>query len=206
MSRYRGAKNRVARKFGVNVFSKARNPLQHKPNPPGMHGAKKKKKSDYGIQLEEKQKLKASFGLLSDHQLQRYYVEAACKHQNTPEVLLQMLECRLDTLVYRLNLAPSIFAAQQLVSHGHFEVDGKRVDIRSYRVKPGQVISVKEKSKKLKLITDAIQGSRKSVPSYVELNTSEMKGTLLSLPSLESISLPLEVNVHMVCDFLAHKG
>lgn len=206
MARYRGPKNRLARRFGVNVFSKARNPLLHKSNPPGMHGAKKKKKSDFGVQLEEKQKLKASFGLISDHQLHRYYVEAARKHQNTPEVMMQMLECRLDMLVYRLNLAQSIFAAQQMVSHGHVEVDGQRVNIRSYRVRPGQTIAVREKSKKAKFIQEAYNTSTRSVPGYLEAVSGEMKGKLLSLPSMESISLPLDINIPMVCDFLAHKG
>lgn len=204
MARYRSARNRIARKFGVNIFGKGRNPLLHKSNPPGMHGSKKKKKSDYGIQLEEKQKLKACFGMLSDRQLCRYYDEAARKHQNTPEIFMQLLECRLDMLVYRLNMAPSIFAAQQLVSHGHIEVDGKRTTIRSYRVRPGQTISIREKSKGIKLIADAAQNSSRTIPSYLE--AGEMKGKLLSLPSLDSISLPIDVNVSMVCDFVAHKG
>jgi len=206
MGRYRGPKNRLARRFGVNVFNKARNPLLHKSNPPGMHGTKKKKKSDFGVQLEEKQKLKAAFGLIGDQQLNRYYVEAARKHQNTPEVMMQMLECRLDTLVYRLNLAPTIFAAQQMVSHGHIEVDGKRTTIRSYRVRPGQSIAIREKSKKVKAIHEAYQNSTRSVPSYLEVLAGEMKGKLLSLPSMDAITLPLEVNIPMVCDFLAHKG
>lgn len=206
MARYRGAKNRLARRFGVNVFNKARNPLLHKANPPGMHGAKKKKKSDFGVQLEEKQKLKAAFGLIGDHQLNGYYVEAARKHQNTPEVMMQMLECRLDIMVYRLCLAPTIFAAQQMVSHGHIEVDGHRTNIRSYRVRPGQTISVREKSKKIKTLVDAYQNSTRSVPSYLESQPGEMKGKLLSLPSMDAISLPLDVNIPMVCDFLAHKG
>ena len=205
MARYRGAKNRLARRFGVNVFSKARNPLLHKSNPPGMHGAKKKKRSDYGVQLEEKQKLKASFGCISDHQLNKYYVEAARKRQNTPEVMMQMLECRLDMLVYRLNLASTIFAAQQLVSHGHIEVDGKKTTIRSYGVRPGQTVAIREKSQKKKSILEAYQNSTRTVPAYLEA-MGGMKGQLLSLPSLESISLPMEINIPMVCDFLAHKG
>lgn len=206
MGRYRSSKNRIARKFGVNVFGKGRNPLLHKSNPPGMHATKKKKKSDFGVQLEEKQKLKACYGMLSESQLCKYFAEAARKHQNTPEIFIQFLECRLDTLVYRLNLAPSIFAAQQLVSHGHIEVDGKRVNIRSYRVRPGQTISVREKSKGMKLIADAAQSSNKTIPSYLEAILGEMKGKLLSLPSLESVSFPMDINVPMVCDFVAHKG
>jgi small subunit ribosomal protein S4 len=206
MARYTGSKNRLARRFGANVFGKARNPLLHKANPPGMHGAKKKKKSDYGVQLEEKQKLKASFGLISDHHLHRCYVEAARKHKNTPEVMMQMLECRLDMLVYRLNFATTIFAAHQLVSHGHILVDGKRTTIRSYRVRPGQTIAICEKSKKMKNIQEGYHNSNRTVPAYLESIADAMTGKLLSLPSMDSISLPLQVNIPMVCDFLAHKG
>jgi small subunit ribosomal protein S4 len=171
-----------------------------------MHGAKRKKKSDYGVQLEEKQKLKAVFGMISEAQLRRYFAEAARRHQNTPELLMQRLECRLDNIVYRLRLAPTVFAAQQLVSHGHIRVDGKRVDIRSFEVRPGMVISVQDKSKQSKMIVDAVKNANRSVPEYLMLNEAEMSGKLLSLPTMGSIPTPLEINVPMVCDFIAHKG
>lgn len=171
-----------------------------------MHGAKRKKKSDYGVQLEEKQKLKAAFGMISESQLRRYFVEAARRHQNTPELLVQRLECRLDMMVYRLRLASTIFGAQQLVSHGHIRVNGKRVNIRSFEVRPGMVISVHEKSKQNKHIVDSIKNSNRSVPEYLELNEAEMSGKLLSLPTMGSIPTPLEINVPMVCDFIAHSG
>jgi small subunit ribosomal protein S4 len=206
MARYRGAKNRVARRLGVNVFGRSKNPLAHKPHPPGMHGAKRKKKSDYGVQLEEKQKLKAAFGMVSESQLCRYFEAAARRHQNTPELLMQRLECRLDNVVYRLRLAPTIFAAQQLVSHGHICVNGKRVNIRSFEVRPGMVISVQDKSKQCKVIVDSIKNSNRSVPEYLELNEAELSGKLLSLPALAAIPTPLDINIPMVCDFIAHKG
>lgn len=206
MARYRGPKNRIARRLGVNVFGRSKNPLVHKSHPPGMHGAKRKKKSDYGVQLEEKQKLKAAFGMISESQLRRYFVEAARRHQNTPELLVQRLECRLDMMVYRLRLASTIFGAQQLVSHGHIRVNGKRVNIRSFEVRPGMVISVHEKSKQNKHIVDSIKNSNRSVPEYLELNEAEMSGKLLSLPTMGSIPTPLEINVPMVCDFIAHSG
>lgn len=204
MSRYTGPKNRVARRFGINIFGRIHNPLAHKPNPPGQHGAKRKKKSDYGIQLEEKQKLKAAFGMLTETQLVRYYKEAARHHKNTPELFLQMLECRLDTVVYRLKFANTIFQAQQLVTHGHVFVNGRKVDRRSFQVKPGMVISIKEKSKKSKNVQHAIEGSNRSVPAYMSQDPANFSGQLLSLPSISEISLPLEVNIPMVCDFLAH--
>jgi len=205
MARYRGPKNRIARRFGMNVFGRARNPLAHKQNPPGMHGARRRKKSDYGLQLEEKQKLKVVFGMISEAHLRRYCDEASACHGNTPELLIQRLECRLDVVVYRLRLAPTIFAAHQLVSHGHILVNGKSVTIRSFLVRPGMTISVRDKSKKHKLIVDAVQNSTRSIPEYLELNEGDFSGKLNSLPTLEAIPLPLEINVPMVCDFLMHK-
>ncbi len=206
MSRYTGPKNRVARRFGVNVFGRSRNPLVHKPHPAGMHGAKRKKKSDYGVQLDEKQKLKAAYGMLSEKQLLRYYQEAARRHKNTPELFLQMLECRLDMVLYRLKLASSIFAAQQLISHGHVLVNGRKVTIRSFQVQPGMAIAIKEKSRKNKHVADAVQGVTRTVPAYLSQDATNFSGQLLARPSLEEISLPLEINIPMVCDFLSHKG
>ena len=206
MVHYTGPKNRIARRFGVNVFGRARNPLAHKPNPPGMHGAKRKKKSDYGIQLEEKQKLKAAYGMLSEGKLLRYYQEAARHHKNTPELLLQKLECRLDTVVYRLKFASTIFAAQQLVNHGHVLVNGKRVDIRSFQVRPGMTVSIREKSKKLKVVVDGLQAATRTVPAYFSQDEGNISGQLLAYPGTDEVSLPLEVNVPMVCDYLSHSA
>src|SRR5690348_4795893 len=123
MSRYTGPKNRIARRFNVNLFGKARNPLLHKQHSPGMHGAKRKKKSDYGVQLDERQKLKAVYGMLSQRQLVNAYKKALLQPGNTAQLFIDRLECRLDNIVYRLRFASSIFAAQQLVSHGHVLVD-----------------------------------------------------------------------------------
>lgn len=204
MARYRGAKNRIARRFGINVFGRAKNPLAHKPNPPGMHGAKRKKLSDYGVQLKEKQKLKAVYGMISESQLRKYFAEASSKHQNTPELLMQMLECRLDVVVFRLRFVQTIFAAQQLVSHGHVYVDGKRVNARSFQVRPGMAISIREKSKGCKAIVDSLKNANRAVPEYLECNEQTMTGTLLASPSIGAISLPLEIDVPMVCDFIAH--
>ena len=206
MARYRDAKNRIARRLGVNIFGRAKNPLVHKNHPPGMHGAKRKKKSDYGVQLEEKQKLKAAYGMISEAQLRRYFHAAARRRQNTPELLMQRLECRLDTVVYRLRLAPTIFAAQQLVSHGHVCVNGKRVNIRSFEVRPGMEISIREKTRQNKLVSDAVKNANRSLPDYLELNEGAMTGKLLALPAIGSIPTPLEINIPMICDFIAHKG
>jgi small subunit ribosomal protein S4 len=204
MSRYTGPKNRVARKFGANIFTRARNPLLHKPNPPGVHGAKRKKKSDFGMQLEEKQKLKAIYGMLTHKQLLRTYDKATHMEGQTPQNFLQLLECRLDNIVYRLRFASTIFGAQQLVSHGHILVNGKKVDRRSFKVEPGMTISIKPKSQKMKVIKVSIETHASEVPEYLELDKDKFSGQLSSLPLMEQVPLPILVNIPLVCEFLSH--
>lgn len=204
MVRYTGNKNRLARRFGANIFGRSRNPLIHKPNPPGVHGARRRKKSDYGMQLEEKQKLKAIYGMLTEKQLINYFKKAQKKEENTANLLVEFLECRLDTIVYRLKLAPTIFAAQQIVSHGHILVDGKKVDIRSFQVRPGMVVSIKEKSRNLVLIKDALDNPSRSVPEYLTSDPAAFSGQLVARPTPDLMPWPLEIDLHGICDFLSH--
>ncbi len=204
MARYTGKKNRIARRFGVNIFGRVRNPLLHKPNPPGVHGARRRKKSDYGIQLEEKQKLKAIYGMLSEKQLVDYYKKAIRLTGNTAQLFAEMLECRLDNVVYRLKFASTIFGAHQLVSHGHILVDGKKVDRRSFQVKPGMVISVKEASRKLKCVNDALDSPLRNTPEYISLDRDHFSGQLTARPIPEQMPYPIEINLPGICDFLAH--
>ncbi|QZA59171.1 30S ribosomal protein S4 [Candidatus Rhabdochlamydia porcellionis] len=214
MVRYTGPKNRVARRFGANIFGKARNPLLHKPNPPGMHGSKRKKKSDYGLQLEEQQKLKAVYGMLTTTQVVLYYekaVQEAAKEsskeqgKNAPTLFIERLECRLDNMVYRLKLAPTIFAAQQLVSHGHVLVNGKKVDRRSFFVRPGMTISIKEKSQKNDKIQKSVISSG-DIPEYLSLDAGTFSGQLLISPAIDQIPFPILINVPLICEFLAHNN
>lgn len=204
MARFTGNKNRIARRFGANIFGRSRNPLLHKQNPPGQHGARRRKKSDYGLQLEEKQKLKAIYGMLSEKQLVRYYTKALRIAGNTAHHLAGMLECRLDTIVYRLKYASTIFGAQQLVAHGHITVNGKKVDIRSFQVKPGMTIGIKEKSRNMKAIKEALDNPNRSVPEYLSLEADKFEGKILNMPSLEQMPWPIEIDLPGICDFLAH--
>ncbi len=206
MARYTGPKNRIARRFGANIFGRARNPLLHKPNPPGMHGAKRKKKSDFGIQLEEQQKLKAVYGLISHSQMVRYYKEAMKAKENTQNLFIERLECRLDNLVYRMKLAPTIFAAQQLVSHGHILVDGKKVDRRSFFVRPGMTISIKAKSQQMPIIKQSLQNVSTDLPEYLSLDADKFSGQLLISPAIDQIPHPIPLNVPLICEFLAHNN
>lgn len=204
MARFTGKKNRIARRFGINIFGRARNPMLHKQNPPGMHGARRRKKSDYGIQLDEKQKLKAIYGMLSEKQLVGYYKKALRLSGNTADIFAEMLECRLDNIVYRLKFANTIFGAHQLVSHGHILVNGKKVDRRSFHVQPGMVISIKEKSRKMKSIVESLDSPTRSVPDYVSLERDNFSGQLLAKPSPSQIPWPIEIRLPEICDFLAH--
>lgn len=206
MARYRGPKNRIARKYGANLFGRSRNPLLHKPNPPGQHGARRRKKSDFGLQLDEKQKLKACYGMLMERQMVKMFKEAASQEGNTSHLFMARLECRLDTVVFRLGFAATIFAAQQLVSHGHIQVDGRKVDRRAFFVKPGMEIAIREKSRKMKAIADAMEARAHAVPSYLELNKDHFLGRLLMTPELDQIEgqLPLPINIPVVCEFLSH--
>lgn len=204
MARYRGPKNRIARKFAANIFGKARNPMLHKQNAPGMHGAKRKKKSEYGLQLEERQKLKAVYGMLSQKQLVNAYRKAALLKGNTSQLLLEQLECRLDNMVFRLRFASSIFGAQQLVSHGHIQVNGKKVDRRSFLVKPGMIISIKPTSRQMKAVQLAQENISREIPSYLSLDADKYSGSLLATPEQDQVPLPIPINLPLVCEFIAH--
>lgn len=204
MARYTGPKNRIARRFAANIFNKPRNPLLHKQHPPGMHGAKRKKKSDYGMQLEERQKLKAIFGMISQRQLVNTYKKALALPGNTAQLFLERLECRLDNIVYRLRFASSIFGAQQLVSHGHIQVNGKKVDRRSFLVRPGMVVSLKAQSRQMKSVQMAQENIHRELPEYLSLDPDKSSGTLTVSPQMDQVPLPLPVNIPLVCEFLSH--
>lgn len=206
MARYTGPKNRIARKFSANIFGKLRNPMLHKQHPPGMHGAKRKKKSDFGMQLEEQQKLKAVYGMLAQKQLVNTYRKALLEKGNTAELFLGKLECRLDNIVYRLRFASTIFGAQQLVSHGHIFVDGKKVDRRSFLVQPGMKISIKPASRQMKAIAIAQENVTRELPEYLSLEGDKCSGTLVTEPKVDQVPLPLPINVPLVCEFLSHSN
>lgn len=195
--------NRIARRLGVNLYEKPRSPLLHKKYPPGMHGQKRKKPSDYGMQLEEKQKICAVYGRLTKKVLVKYYREALRQHGNTPEILLQLIESRLDVLVHKM-FTTSIFQAQQIVFHGHVLVDGKRVDIRSYLVKPGQTISIKEKMRANPNFKMAFEGKTREVPEYISVDKTTMTGKYLNLPAINDVNLAIPINPATVCEFLAY--
>ena len=187
MARYIGPKTKIARKFGEPIFGSDK-VLEKKNYPPGQHGLnrKRKKVSEYGTQLSEKQKAKATYGIL-EKQFHRTFEEAARMGGITGENLLKLLECRLDNVVYRLGIAPTRAGARQLVSHRHITVNGNVVNIPSYSVKIGDVVSVREKSKSMESIQDSLSGSRKSRYAWLEWDGATMSGRFLSKPEREDI-------------------
>lgn len=197
MARYTGPKSKIARKFGEPIFGPDK-VLSKKNYPPGQHGnGRKKKLSEYGIQLREKQKAKYTYGVL-EKQFRNLFEKAARTRGITGEVLLQLLETRLDNIVYRLGIAPTRAAARQLVSHRHIVVDGKIVNIPSYSVKPGQIISVREKSKSLEVIDGALAGFNHSKYPWMEWDQSSMSGKFLHLP--ERADIPENIKEQLIVE------
>jgi len=186
MARYIGPKSKIARKFGEPIFGTDK-VLAKKNYPPGQHGLNRRKKtSEYGIQLREKQKAKYTYGVL-EKQFRILFAKAERTKGITGEILLQLLESRLDNVVYRLGLAKTRAAARQLVSHKHITLDGKVVNIPSCHVKPGQVVAVREKAKSLEVINDALAGFNHSKYPWIEWNENQMGGTFLHVPAREDI-------------------
>lgn len=204
MARYRGPVSKLSRREGVNLFLKGdrclteKEAFERKPYPPGQHGQSRQKLSEYATQLREKQKIKRFYGLL-EKQFRKTFHEAERRKGVTGENLIQLLECRLDNMVYRAGFARSRPEARVWVSHRHFLVNGKPVNIPSYQVKAGDVISVREKSQKLTYIQEALQSAeRRGIPEWVTLDAANFKATVNMLPVRNQITMPM--NEHLVVE------
>lgn len=197
MARYIGPKSRIARKFGEAIFGPDK-VLAKRNFPPGQHGNNRRRKtSEYGIMLAEKQKAKYTYGVL-EKQFRNLFNKAEAGNGITGEALLQSLECRLDNVVYRLGIAPTRAAARQLVSHKHIVVDGKVVNIPSYSVKPGQVVGVREKAKSLEVIAEALAGFNHSKYPWIEWDENLMAGKLLHKP--ERADIPENIKEQLIVE------
>lgn len=186
MARYIGPKSRIARRFGEPIFGPDK-VLDKRNYAPGQHGVNRRKKnSEYGTQLAEKQKAKYTYGVL-ERQFRLLFAQASRSKGITGEILLQLLESRLDNIVYRLGIAPTRAAARQMVGHRHITVDDKVVNIPSYQVKPGQVVAVREKAKSLEVIADSLAGFNHSKYSWLEWNEADKAGKYLNVPQREEI-------------------
>lgn len=195
------SKHKIDRRLNCNLWGRPKSPFNTRQTGPGMHGARRPKPTDYGIQLMAKQKLKGYYANIGERKFRRYYEEAVRLKGDTGQNLIGLLERRLDAVCYRAKFVPTIFAARQLVSHGHVLVNGKRVSIGSYQVREGDVITLKDKSKQMALVIAAGDSPERDVPDYIEVDHKAGKATFLRTPKLEDVPYPVEMEPHLVVEF-----
>ena len=195
------AKYKINRRLGVNLWGRPKSPVNIRDYRPGEHGQRRRKASDYGTQLMAKQKLKGYYGNISERRFRRYYQEAVRRRGDTSQNLIAILERRLDAVVYRMKFVPTVFAARQFVNHGHIRVNGKRVNIPSYLVSDGDVIEVKEKSRELPLVLEAIESPERDLPDYVDVDFKKMRGTYVRAPNLADVPYPVQMEPNLVIEF-----
>jgi small subunit ribosomal protein S4 len=201
MTKRAESKYKINRRLGVNLWGRPKSPVNKRDTPPGQHGQRRPKQSDYGIQLMAKQKLKGYYGNIGERQFRRYYQEAMRRRGDTGEALIGLLERRLDTVVYRMKFVPTPFAARQIVNHGHVKVNGKKVNIASYLVKEGDTIELKDSSKQIGLVLEAAQSPERDVPDYIEVDHSAMKGRFVRTPKLADVPFPVQMEPNMVVEY-----
>lgn len=195
-------KYKISRRLGVSLWGNAKDPFNKRGYAPGQHGvAKRKKTSDYGTQLREKQKLRGYYGNITERQFRRIYQEALRRKGDTGENLIGLLESRLDSVVYRMGLVPTPFAARQFVSHGHVRVNGRKANIPSFQVKEGDVIEVREKSRQMTVVLETLQNPERSVPEYLEFDNAELKGKFVRMPKLAEVPYPVVMQPNFVIEF-----
>ncbi len=201
MTKRTESKYKVNRRLGVNLWGRPKSPVNKREYGPGQHGQRRKKPTDFGVQLMAKQKLKAYYGNISEKQFRKYYQEAVRRKGDTSENLIDLLERRLDTVVYRMKFVPTVFAARQFVSHGHVTVNGKRVNIPSFLMRDNDVVEVREKSKQLASLLDATQSGEREVPEYLQVDHRAMKGTYMRTPKLMDVPFPVQMEPNLVVEF-----
>ncbi|MFN0115155.1 MAG: 30S ribosomal protein S4 [Paracoccaceae bacterium] len=204
MTKRTSAKHKIDRRMGENIWGRPKSPVNKREYGPGQHGQRRKNKlSDFGTQLRAKQKLKGYYGDLTDKQFRKIYVEAARVTGDTGENLIGLLERRLDAVIYRAKFVPTIFAARQFVNHGHVTVNGARVNIASYRVKEGDVIALRDKSRQLAIVLEAVGLAERDVPDYIEADHHRMTATFVRTPGLGDVPYPVRMEPNLVVEYFA---
>jgi small subunit ribosomal protein S4 len=202
MTKRTEAKYKLDRRMGQNVWGRPKSPVNRREYGPGQHGQRRKGKlSDYGVQLRAKQKLKGYYGDISEKQFRAIYTEAIRLRGDSGANLIGLLERRLDAVVYRAKFVPTVFAARQFVNHGHVKVNGRRVNIPSYQVKVGDVIEVKDKSKEMALVIEAMSLAERDVPDYIEVDEGKKVAKFLRIPTLTEVPYPVQMEPHLVVEF-----
>ena len=195
------AKHKIDRRLGVNLWGRAKSPLNNRDSAPGQHGQRRKKPTDFGIQLMAKQKLKGYYGNIGEKQFKRYYAEAARLRGDTGQNLIGILETRMDAVLYRSKIAPTVFAARQLINHGHVMLNGKRCNISSVILKPGDTLSLKEKSKTIPAVLEGVASVERDVPEYIEADHDKMTVSFVRIPSLDEVPYPVQMEPNLVVEY-----
>ncbi|MFO1070320.1 MAG: 30S ribosomal protein S4 [Geminicoccaceae bacterium] len=195
------AKSKICRRLGVNLWGRQKSPLARRDYAPGEHGQKRRKLSGYATQLMAKQKLKKYYANMNETQFRRAYEEASRKRGDTAENLIGLLEQRLDTVIYRLNFAPTPFAARQLVGHGHVLVNGKRLNIPSARLREGDTVELTERGKNMPMVLETLQRPERDVPEYLQLDVKNFKATFSRVPRMQDVPYPVQMEPNLVVEF-----
>jgi len=204
VTRRTSAKYKIDRRMGENIWGRAKSPINKREYGPGQHGQRRKNKlSDFGTQLRAKQKLKGYYGDLTEKQFRKIYAEAERVRGDTGEMLIGLLERRLDAVCYRAKLVPTVFAARQFVNHGHVTVNGTRVNIASYRVSEGDVIAVREKSRQMAMILESLQLTERDVPDYLEVDHGKLTVRFVRTPALGDVPYPVQMEPNLVVEYYA---
>ena len=202
MTKRNEAKHKLDRRMGQNIWGRPKSPVNKREYGPGQHGQRRKGKlSDFGVQLRAKQKLKGYYANISEKQFRGIYDAAVRMKGDSGANLIGLLERRLDAVIYRAKFVPTVFAARQFVNHGHIKVNGRRVNIPSYRVKAGDVIEVKDASKQLALVIEATQLGERDVPDYIEVDHHKMTAKYVRVPAINEVPYPVHMEPHLVVEF-----
>lgn len=202
MTKRSESKYKIDRRMGQNIWGRPKSPVNKREYGPGQHGQRRKGKlSDFGVQLRAKQKLKGYYANISERQFHGIYVEATRLKGDSGENLIGLLERRLDTVVYRAKFVPTMFAARQFINHGHIKVNGKRVNIASYKLKAGDVIEVKEASKQLALVLEANALGERDVPDFIEADHGKQSAKLTRIPNLSEVPFPVMMEPHLIVEY-----
>ncbi len=195
------SKYKINRRLGVNLWGRPKSPINTREYGPGVHGQRRRKPTDYGTQLMAKQKLKGYYGNISEKQFHRYYEEAVRRSGDTSENLIGILERRLDAVVYRMKFIPTVFSARQFVNHGHVKVNGRRVNIPSFLVRDGDVVEVRDKSRDIPIVIEAIQSGERDVPDYLSVDHDKLKGTFIRAPQFADVPYPVQMEPNLVIEY-----
>ncbi|MDC3402182.1 30S ribosomal protein S4 [Alphaproteobacteria bacterium] len=202
MSKRLNTKYKIDRRMGENIWGRPKSPVNRRDYGPGQHGQRRKAKlSDFGLQLRAKQKLKGYYGNITEKQFRSIYADASRQKGDTSENLVGLLESRLDAVVYRAKFVMTVFAARQFINHGHVMVNGKRCNIASRRLRIGDVVEIRERSRTLNIVLEAIQSAERDTPDYLEVDHAKLRVSLLRLPKLSDTPYPVQMEPNLVIEF-----